>query len=128
MNISTAKNIALTSIISVSSLFAAANASASTQYIASDNSVESQLCVAAASMDKNQLSSKLDDMLPGHHSSKHYRLIANKLVCNGIFVDEFAAQAGNYAIAEKIANYRDQQVIIRDIATVNSGIVEIIAE
>ena len=128
MNFSTAKNIALTSIIGVSSLFAAANASANTQYIASDNSVESQLCAAVASMNKSQLSSKLDDMLPGHHLNMHYRLIANKLVCNGVFVDEFAAQAGNYAIAEKIANYRDQQVIIRDIATANSGTVDVLGE
>ncbi len=93
-------------------------------YIAADDSPESQLCVTAATASKLKMNRAVKDFQPGtSHAEigKSYRLVANNLYCNGMDVAEFASQAGNKAVADKLQQYRSSDVSIRDIAQVSQG-------
>ena len=95
-------------------------------YVAGDNSAESKLCVAAATASKMNMRNKIRLFRASSTPStinQTYRLVANKLYCNGIDVAEFAASAGNQDVADKLMKYRDNDVQIRDIAKVSHGTV-----
>lgn len=86
------------------------------EYEAADNSPESQLCMAAATASKFKMHRQVADFTPTVLTSKNYRLVANKLYCNGMNVADFAKSAGNFEVANKLMSYRDNFVEIRDIA------------
>ena len=89
---------------------------------AADTSKASELCVIAATGNKQQLRVKINDFIPNTTvNSRNYRLIANKLSCNGNNVVDFAQILGNVAIAEHLDNYRRGNVQIRDLANNLSG-------
>ena len=95
------------------------------EYTAADNSKESKLCVAAATNNKMQMHRKIADFTPTIMTSKNYKLVANKLYCNGVNISEFAKLAGNFVVADKLASYRDNFVEIRDLADRRNGTVHI---
>lgn len=107
------KAVLITSIISVAGF---ASAKSSPVYVASDNAVESQLCVAAATSSTKHMNAKLVASFSNQKLSKKYTLIANNLKCNGVPIADFAMQAGNDEIAKKLASYMDKNVTIHDIA------------
>lgn len=94
-------------------------------YKAADDSAESELCVAAATASKIRMHSKVADFTPSIMTSKNYKLVANKLYCNGINVVQFAKEAGNFAVAEKLARYRSNYVEIKELAEIREGKVNI---
>ena len=97
-----------------------------TEYTASDDSLESNLCVAAATDSKFAMHNKIKKFRTTSFVSKNYDLIANHLVCNGMPITEFALEAGNSEVAEKLAKYEDSNTVkIRDIANVRHGHVHI---
>ncbi|MBU2883808.1 DUF3718 domain-containing protein [Psychrosphaera sp. B3R10] len=100
-------------------------ASVASEYEAADNSPESQLCLAAATASKFKMHRQVADFTPTVLTSKNYRLVANKLYCNGMNVADFAKSAGNFEVANKLMSYRDNFVQIRDIADQRHGSVHI---
>lgn len=105
--------------------FGLASAANAAQYTAADNSIESKMCVTAATASKMKMHNEIKDFSSSKLTSKSYRLVANKLYCNGINVAEFARQAGNEEIAQKLAKYRKNNVQIRDLAKARHGNVHI---
>ena len=94
-------------------------------YTAADDSLESKLCVAAATSSKMQVHSQVAEFRPSSHTSMNYKLIANKLYCNDQNIVQFALNAGNSQVAEKLDQYRGQYGEIRDITARFSGTVHI---
>lgn len=107
------------------SVLAFGSSAMAASYEAADNSWESNMCVAAATNTKNLMHAKVKDLTYSSFTSKNYKLVANKLYCNGMSVTEFARQAGNFEVAEKIAKYRKGSVEIRDIAGLHHGTVHV---
>lgn len=89
-------------------------------FVESDNSFESNICVAAATMNKRKLTTKLDTAIPGNMKASKLQFVANELTCNGMPVAEFAFQAGNYEVANVLAEYERNNVKILDIAQLSS--------
>lgn len=89
-------------------------------YMAADDTKESRLCVSVAQDSKIGLHVKVRDYRSGMTNS-NFKFIANNLYCNGENVVDFARNAGNDAIAEKLSKLRKGDVDIRDIAMLNSG-------
>lgn len=86
------------------------------QYEAADKETESQLCAAAATMTPSQMRNKLTRTV--HESSTingKYAVVANQIMCNGKHIADFAAHAGNYELAEKLASYEKTNVKITDL-------------
>jgi hypothetical protein len=98
-----------------------ANAGESKTYVSQDNSIESNMCVAAATASKLRMNSVVKEVLSTKNMHAKYQLVANKISCNGINVADFAAQAGNIDIANKLKSYRTKNVEIRDIAATYNG-------
>ena len=94
-------------------------------YTAADDSMESQLCVAAATSSKLKMHQQVVSVRPSIMAAKNYKLIANKLYCNNINVVQFAINAGNEDVASKLNQYRAQYGEIRDITATMSGTVHI---
>jgi hypothetical protein len=97
-------------------------------YKAVDNSIESKLCVAAATASNMKMNHAVRDFRPGGKLSSigpNYKLVANNLYCNGVDVAEFALQAGNESVANKLLKYRSKNVEIRDLAKARHGSVKI---
>lgn len=93
-------------------------------YKAADNSPESHLCVTAATASKMKMNNEVRTFRASTSKGtlgKSYRLIANKLYCNGVDIAEFAAEAGNQKVADQLMKYRDNNVQIRDIAKMSHG-------
>ena len=105
--------------------FGLASAANAAQYKAADNSLESELCVSAATSSKLKMHSDIKDFRSSALASENYKLVANKLYCNGMNIAEFAEQAGNFDVAEKLAKYRKGNVEIRDIAKARQGHVHV---
>jgi hypothetical protein len=102
-----------------------ATAGNSRTYIANDDSIESEICVAAATGSKLHLNSKVKDLSTTKLMSTKYQMVANDLNCNGINIVDFAELAGNIKIANKLRTYRNKNVEIRDIAAIYNGNVAI---
>lgn len=113
----------INALIITGALASTANAGTADKYYAADNTLESKLCVAVATMSKAQLNRKLDDTLHGKHSHLHYKQIANELNCNGMSASQFAKKAGNASVAEKLASFSKEKVTINDIAAAKQGFV-----
>jgi len=94
-------------------------------YQAADDTLESKLCVTAATGSKLKMNKAIQQFRSGTNVTANYRIVANKLYCNGVDVAEFAATAGNYAVAEKLEGYRSSNVQIRDIANISHGSVHV---
>ncbi len=103
-------------ISAVAMLSLAGLASANTKYFASDDSVESEICVAAATGNKQKMDAKLEASFSNQKLSKKYDLIANNLTCNDTPIVEFALEAGNYELASKLSKHADNNITIHDIA------------
>lgn len=95
------------------------------EYVAADDSVESKLCYAAATASKLAVHRQVSGFTPSVIASKNYRIVANKLYCNGMNIADFAKSAGNFSVANKLASYRTNFVEIKDIANVRHGAVRI---
>jgi len=102
-----------------------ATAGNSRTYVANDDSIESKICVAAATGSKLNLNSKVKDLSTTKLMSTKYQIVANNLNCNGINIVHFAEMVGNIQIANKLKSYRIENVEIRDIAAIYNGNVAI---
>lgn len=111
-------SLKIMSAVAVLSLAGIANAKANTnaEYVATDDSVESEICVAATHANKQKMDAKLEASFSNQRLSKKYDLIANNLTCNDTPVAEFALEAGNYELAKKLAEHMDNNITIHDIA------------
>jgi hypothetical protein len=94
-------------------------------YEATDNSIESSICVAAATGSNLRMNALIKNISSSKFMNRKYRLVANQLSCNGINVADFAALAGNTNVANKLKSYRGKNVTINDIATTYKGTVTI---
>jgi hypothetical protein len=122
MNISKVKSLLVAAALTTTSL---ASAKDSRTYHANENSIESKLCVAAASALRPHFNVMVDKISPSKFRNKKYRLVANKLHCNGMNVADFAAQAGNIDVANKLQSYRNSNLEIRDIVASYKGSVSV---
>lgn len=85
-------------------------------YVAADNSIESEICVLAATASKAKMNDAVKKIKPGLSlatMANSYRLVANQLYCNGVDVAEFAMQAGNDSVAHKFQRYQSENVQIQ---------------
>ncbi|MGJ8631313.1 MAG: DUF3718 domain-containing protein [Glaciecola sp.] len=117
------------SIVKVSTLvvltaFSSA-AFAKPQFTAADDSFASELCVVAATGSKQQMRLKIQEFRPATIKLRSYKLIANKLHCNGENVVNFALMNANDAVASHLDRFRTGNVEIRDISQTFSGKVNI---
>ncbi|WP_163930457.1 DUF3718 domain-containing protein [Paraferrimonas sp. SM1919] len=105
-------------ILAVSTTLVAttALADAKKDFVATDNSIETRICVTAANGTVPQMNKAVRSIRPRAATSTLYRLVANKLSCNGYNVGDWAMQAGNLPVANKINSYRNTRVEIIDIA------------
>ncbi len=81
-------------------------------YVAADPSMETALCISAATSDRLDFKQdlQLNRMRPV--------VAANKLLCNDLPVASFALQAGNTAVYQHLQKYVKGHVDIQDIAAV----------
>jgi virulence-associated protein VapD len=89
------------------------------KYVPTDNSIETALCVKAATASTSQMDWQVRRLNPGSMSStttNGYKSIVNSVYCNGVDITEFAASSGNLEVAEKMEKFRTSDVHIRDIA------------
>ncbi len=88
-----------------------------TNFIAKDNTIETRLCIAAASDDSSTLKS-----LIRHSYKRHTREIANNFNCNGVSLARFAYDFDAKNTFEYLNRYSHssnrvkQSVIIKDLA------------
>ena len=122
MNISKTKLLLVAIALTTANIATAGNGKS---YVAQDNSIESKICVAAASGSKTRLNSAVDQISPTKMMHQKYALLANKLSCNGINVADFAAEAGNEEVASMLKSYRTKNVKIRDLAATYTGNVSV---
>ena len=101
--------IALISGLALSSM--AANAG-QYQFVAGNNSLSTQLCVAAAS---NHLMQYNNKAASSGYSKRH---IAQTTTCNGINIGSFAEKYDAQRTAKQINRYRTGNIIITDYAGV----------
>lgn len=96
---------------------ATATTAYASQYNAADKAMESKLCVAAATMTKSQMRNTILRTVHERRTiNGKYEVVANQIVCNGERIADFAADAGNYELAAKLASYQKKNVKISDIA------------
>ncbi|WP_430455176.1 DUF3718 domain-containing protein [Rheinheimera sp.] len=89
-----------------------ASVAAEPQYVAADSSMETALCISAATSDR------LDFKQDLQHNRMRPVVAANKLQCNDLPVASFALQAGNTAVYQHLKKYVKGHVDIQDIAAV----------
>jgi hypothetical protein len=117
--------IVKTAVSAVVLSFSLVGVSVASEYSAADNTIESDMCLAAATASKMKMHRKVAAFTPTVLTSKNYKLVANKLYCNGMNVTDFAKSAGNFAVAQKLETYRENYVQIQDLADKRSGTVHI---
>jgi hypothetical protein len=105
-----------------------ATAGNSESYVTQDESIESKICVAAATASKLHMNRVVKQIAPTKSMHSKYEMVANELSCNGMNIADFAAQAGNIKMANKLKSYRTKNVKIRDIAATYSGSVTVTSE
>ncbi|MFT6269389.1 MAG: hypothetical protein ACJAVV_002214 [Alphaproteobacteria bacterium] len=118
MNISKAKLLLVALTLTAANLATAGN---SQTYVAQNDLTESKICVAAATGSNSRMNSTIKQMLPTKLMHTKYTLVANKLKCNGMNVADFAEQAGNIEVANKLKSYRTKNVKIQDIAAIDTN-------
>ncbi len=97
-----------------------ASVAAEPQYVAADSSMETALCISAATSDR------LDFKQDLQHNRIRPAVVANKLQCNDQPVANFALQAGNTAVYQHLKKYVKGHVDIQDIAAgANKGTVRV---
>lgn len=122
MNITKSKLLLVALALTTANLATAGN---SQTYLAQDNSIESKICVAAATGSKLRMNTAVKNISPTKLMRTNYELVANNVSCNGMNVAEFAKQAGNIEIANKLMSYRSKNVEILDIAATYKGKVSV---
>jgi hypothetical protein len=122
MNITKTKLLLIALALTTANL---ASAGIKQTYVAQNDSIESKICVAAATGSKVRMNSAVKQLSSSQHMHTKYELVANKISCNGINVADFAAQAGNVEVANKLKSYRTKNVEIRDIAAISNGRVSV---
>ena len=122
MNISKTKLLLVAIALTTANL---ATAGIGKSYVAQDNSIESKICVVAATGSKARLNSAVDQISSTKMMHQKYTLLANKLSCNGMNVADFAAEAGNVKVASMLKSYRTKNVKIRDLAAAYTGSVSV---
>lgn len=95
-----------------SAVLSSAVLAAEPQYVAADNSIESALCVSAATANRFEFQQQLESL------RVRPAVAANKLMCNDLPVASFAQQAGNTVVYQQLKRYIKGQVDIQDIALV----------
>lgn len=96
---------------------ATATSAYASEYDAADKGMESKLCVAAATMTKSQMRNTIVRTVQERRTvNGKYEVVANQIVCNGERIADFAAGAGNYEVAAKLASYQKRNVRISDLA------------
>ena len=118
MNISKTKLLLIAVILTSANIAAAGTNKA---YVAQNDSIETKICVAAATGSKMQMNRVVNQLSSSKLINTKYELVANELSCNGVNVAEFAAQAGNYDVSKKLMSYRTKNVKVRDIASTSSS-------
>lgn len=93
-------------------------------FVASDNSAASALCVKIAQGNKHQLRAAVEKIRPNQHIKQNYRFVADKVQCNEMSAVDFALAAENYQNAETLAKYRTEEgnVSIQDIAALRGNV------
>lgn len=91
------------------------------QITAADDSFASELCVVAATGSKQQMKLKIQEFRPTTMKLRSYKLIANKLHCNGENVVNFALMNSNDGVASHLERFRKGNVEIHDISKNFSG-------
>jgi hypothetical protein len=122
MNFSKVKLLLVMCTLTTANLATAGNGRV---YFANDDSIESKICVAAATASKLRMNSQVRQISSSKLMSTKYQLVAKKLNCNGINVADFAELAGNTDIANRLKSYQNKSVKIRDIAAIYNGNVTI---
>lgn len=97
-------------------------------YEAGDDSIESKLCVAAATKSRIALLAQSKYLKPATVGHSNLRFMANHLYCNGVNIAEFAQRAGNERVALRLNRYRKKSVQIQDIASVRHGKVSVVKQ
>ncbi len=92
------------------------------KYVAADDSIESEMCLSAATDSVSQFRRTVTLNLPLRSPIASMRLISNRLNCNGDNVETFARLTQNDAVALYIGRFKKGSVEIYDIARVNPGI------
>ena len=113
------------SIVKVSALVVLTTLSsaavAKSQITAADDSFASKLCVVAATGSKQQMKVKIQEFRPTTMKLRSYKLIDNKLHCNGENVVNFALMNANDEVASHLDRFRTGNVEIHDISKTFSG-------
>lgn len=118
MNISKTKLLLIAVSLTSANIAAAGTNKA---YVAQNDSIETKICVAAATGSKMHMNRVVNQLSSSKLINTKYELVANELSCNGVNVAEFAAQAGNYDVSKKLMSYRTKNVKVRDIASTSSS-------
>lgn len=92
------------------------------KYVAADDTMESEMCVSAATDSVNQFRRKVTLNIPTRSPIASMKLISNKLNCNGDNVETFAKLTQNEAVANYLGKFKRGSVKIYDIAKVNPDI------
>ncbi|WP_395342047.1 DUF3718 domain-containing protein [Ningiella sp. W23] len=111
------KTALATSLITLS----AASIAHSPKYEASDNSYESRLCVAVTQDSKGKIRNMIKQAHPSRFMSEDYSTAVNGITCNGINIADFAREAGNEKVANRLDKYRVRYGKIYDIARTKNG-------
>ena len=93
------------------------------EFVAKDNSLETRLCITAATATKAQMGHLARNMKlgsTGNSTGYGYNKIANSVYCNGENITDFAFKVGNIEVADKLAEYRTGNVQVRDLALLSS--------
>lgn len=91
-------------------LFSTSVLATESRYVAADQSMETALCVSAATASKADFKQEL------RFNRIRPAVAANKLLCNDLPVASFALQAGNTAVYQQLKPYVKGHVDIQDIA------------
>lgn len=94
----------------LSCIFSTSILAAESSYVAADQSMETALCISAAT------SSGIDFKQDLRFNRIRPAVAANKLLCNDLPVASFALQAGNTAVYQQLKPHVKGHVDIQDIA------------
>jgi len=94
-------------------IFSTSVLAAESRYVAADQSMETALCLSAATASKSDFKQDL------RFNRLRPTVAANKLLCNDLPVASFAFQAGNTAVYQHLKPYVKGHVDIQDIAAVS---------
>lgn len=111
--------------LSTAALAVSVHAAPETEFVASDNSMASALCVTVATGNKHQVRNAIANLKPSHMLLRNYEFAVNRISCNGEELVDFALSAGNEKIAGHLSKHRFGNINIKDIAMRYQGNVDI---